>query len=92
MGTVVSRETPIRVNERTELTRVDPSVANSLADAELAEDHFEDVLDIDAAGQPPQPGGGEAELLGDQFLAGTLLCQSPELNRIDCATSINTLR
>ena len=41
----------------------------SFADAEVAEDHVQDVLDIDPAGQPPQRAGGDAELFGQQILA-----------------------
>ena len=35
-----------------------------------AEDHVEDVLDIDPAGQPSEPVSRMPQLLGDQFLAG----------------------
>jgi hypothetical protein len=49
--------------------------AGSFPDAEVAEDHLEDVFDIDATGEAAKPGGGEAELLRDQFLAGALLRQ-----------------
>jgi hypothetical protein len=50
-------------------------VRDSFPDAEVAEDHFKDVFDIDAAGEAAKPGGGEAELLRDQFLAGALFRQ-----------------
>jgi hypothetical protein len=41
------------------------------ADAEIPEDHVEDVLDVDPAGQLAQGGGSEAQLLGHQvFTAG----------------------
>ena len=39
------------------------------ADAEVAENHVQDVLDIDPAGQAPERAGGDAQLLGQQILA-----------------------
>ena len=43
------------------------------ADAEVAEDHVQDVLDIDPAGEAPERAGGDAQLLGQQILtAGQL--------------------
>ena len=39
-----------------------------LADAEIAEDHVENILDVDTAGQPPQRMRRQPQLLGHQFL------------------------
>ena len=39
------------------------------ADAEVAEDHVQDVLDVDPAGKPPQRPGSDAQLLSQQILA-----------------------
>ena len=40
------------------------------ADAEVAEDHVQNVLDVDPAGQPAERVRGDAQLLGQQILAG----------------------
>ena len=39
------------------------------ADAKVAENHVQDVLDIDPAGQPAERAGGDPQLLGQQILA-----------------------
>ncbi len=44
-------------------------IGASFPDAELPEDHVQQILDVDPAGQPAQRAGGEAELLGDDVLA-----------------------
>ena len=38
------------------------------ADAEIAENHVQDVLDVDPAGEPPQGASGDAQLFGQQIL------------------------
>lgn len=43
--------------------------AGLFADAEVAENHVQDILDVDPAGEPPQRPGSEAQLLGQQILA-----------------------
>jgi hypothetical protein len=74
----IKKDSRLRGNERRETdSPAHPPVTDSKSfpDAEVAEDHIEDVLDIDAAGEPAQSDGGEAKLFGDQLLAGTLRCQ-----------------
>ena len=44
-------------------------VNQSFADAEIAEDHVENVLDVDPAGQPAERPGGQPQFLGHQLLA-----------------------
>ncbi len=39
------------------------------ADAEVAENHVQNILDIDPAGEPPERAGGDPQLLGQQILA-----------------------
>ena len=39
------------------------------ADAEVAEDHVQDVLDVDPAGQAAERLAGEPQLLGQQIFA-----------------------
>src|SRR5262245_51721913 len=43
--------------------------ARSLADAEVAEDHVEDVFDVDATGQPAEAMRHPSKPFGDQFFA-----------------------
>ena len=40
---------------------------SSLADAEIAEDGVQHVLDIDSAGEPAERPGRQAQVLGRQF-------------------------
>ena len=40
-----------------------------LSDTEIAEDHVENVLDIDPPGQPAEALSGQAQVLGDDVLA-----------------------
>ena len=48
------------------------------ADAKVAENHVQDILDIDPAGQPAKRAGGDAQLLGQQVLAaGHIAALSP---------------
>ena len=44
----------------------------SLPDAEIAEDHIEDIFDIDSASESAQRGGRQAQLFGDDSLTATL--------------------
>ena len=39
------------------------------ADAEIPENHVQDVLDVDPADQPPERVSRQPQFLGDQFLA-----------------------
>ena len=64
------------------LDRGRPSARRLFADAEVAENHVQDVLDIDPAGEPPERPGGDAQLLGQQILAaGQLGRQRPPQGR-----------
>src|SRR5664279_900979 len=50
-----------------------PRVQNTdrlFADAEVPENHVQDILDIDPAGEAPKRAGGDAQLLRQQILAG----------------------
>ena len=40
----------------------------SFPDAEIAKDHIQHVLDVDAARQPAKRAGSQPQLLGDQLL------------------------
>ena len=52
--------------------------ASSLPDAEVAEDHVEDVLDVDPAGEAAERPGRQPQFLGDQLLlAGAADRQRP---------------
>lgn len=58
------------------------SGSSLFADAEIAENHVEDVLYIDPAGEPPEGAGGDAQLLGQQILAcGEIGRQCPQQSR-----------
>src|SRR5665213_41704 len=45
------------------------------ADAEVAEDHVQDVLDIDPASEASERPGGDAQFLGQQILTGRHLAR-----------------
>ena len=59
-----------RVLARASIQAAMSSRASLFADAEVAEDHVQNILDIDPAGQPPERMGGDAQLFGQQILAG----------------------
>ena len=60
------------------------------ADAEVAENHIQDLLDIDPTGEAPERAGGDPQLLGQQILmAGHFaplrprrMCQENKLAKI----------
>ena len=55
-----------------------PKQRRLLADTEVAEDHVQDILDVDPTGQAAQGTDGDAQLLGEQILtAGDLAPQRP---------------
>src|SRR5262249_35875433 len=68
---------------KTAMFHVKRRPACSFADAEVAEDHGEDVLHVDPAGQAPQGARGETQLLGDDVLAATLPLRQRSLERRD---------
>lgn len=43
------------------------SPAGLFADAEVAKDHVQDILDVDAAGEAPERAGGDPQLFGQQL-------------------------
>ena len=55
---------------------------NLFADAEVPEDHIENILDIDPASKPAKGSGGGAKLLGHQvLLTGEARRQRPVQSR-----------
>ena len=58
--------------------RQERSVNLSFTNAEIPEDHVQDILDIDPAGQPAKDSRGRPQVLGDQLFApGTSMRQRP---------------
>ena len=45
--------------------------ARLLPNAKVAENHVQDVFDIDPAGQPAERAGGDAQLFSQQILSGS---------------------
>src|SRR5215468_1614750 len=64
----VSRETPAYRCRRSNAS------GESLADAEIAEDHLQDFLNIDPAGQSPEGSRRQPKFLGHDILARRLRC------------------
>src|SRR5260370_12532474 len=58
-------------------------VKHLLPDAEVAEDHVEDVLDVDPSGDPSEPARGEPELLCHEILLAVRSLLDRALQRLD---------
>src|SRR5216684_5912230 len=58
-------------------------VKHLLPDAEVAEDHVEDVLDVDPSGDPSEPARGEPELLRHEILLAARSLLNCALQRLD---------
>ena len=63
-----ARLTKVRVHgSRHQLRRVPESPALLLADAEIAEDHVEQIFDIDGTGNPAEAAQGQPKIFGAQL-------------------------
>src|ERR1044072_9320491 len=59
----------------------------SFPDAEIAKDHIQHVLDVDAARQPAKRAGSQPQLLGDQLLLVRLERASERVDSmLQCST------
>lgn len=64
IGPMIGERTPFHVKQRTILREQELSFCERLfTDAKIPEDHVEDVLDVDPAGEASQAGGSEPQLL-----------------------------
>src|SRR5436309_2745090 len=57
----------VRAARTFEIHRHTASLVNSLPETEIAEDHVEQVFDVDVAGDAAEAAPGEAEVLGAQL-------------------------
>ena len=55
------------MGSRHQLRRVPESPALLLADAEIAEDHVEQIFDIDGTGNPAEAARGQPKIFGAQL-------------------------